>query len=509
MEASSTVATWLSLAATVIGLGSIATQFGTIIDQADPFHSLRDRDHLGKWLVRQPHIPWYQLMKPPPVGPVIVANLIHRLCGRKTVDVSRLPLTNTSKQASWSVLLAVVQPTPQSEVHQAGPRFNIPSDNQVAKSDYVVTVGGEISRAVSRDGWVDLELQPLVKDKMATCTVISRTTLMALLCVTNARLVFRHSGASGHRAAYASYCGQWHIEWPIGHIARVHFSAHDSHFLMKDVYPRTFERRVDKCLQMLAGVIDAGAPSAFRCAFPGRKLSGEYILQYTVKGFGGAHGGRHLYNMLGGNVNEVDFLLMKRFTKKLDLPPNMTTLLLPNNDTGEHDVILYVPEEESVILSKVLDCLPWSPLSWSIHRGLRDILVAFAKERMDRYRDHLAESLRRAVQNYPERLDARGWDYRFVRESMADMATSAVLAGSGNSGDMVRIVTDIALTLWNGALSELDATSFWRYTEPCPSDSPILDPMAVVALVKCFVLEWSVELDYQMYHDFPLKMYLG
>ncbi|KGO77209.1 hypothetical protein PITC_023330 [Penicillium italicum] len=42
MDISSTVATWLSLAATIMGLGSIATQFGTIIDQTDPFHLLRD-----------------------------------------------------------------------------------------------------------------------------------------------------------------------------------------------------------------------------------------------------------------------------------------------------------------------------------------------------------------------------------------------------------------------------------------------------------------------------------
>lgn len=507
MEVSSAVATWLSLAATVVGLGSIATQFGTIIDQTDPFHSLRDREHLGKWFDRQRHLPWYHLMKPPPVGPVINANLMHGLCGRKTVDMSRLPLSNTSHQASWLVLLTVIHPTPQSKVYQAGLRSNTLSDH-VAKLDYLVSVSGDESRAIPRSEWLDVELRPLVKHKMTTCTAISRTTLMTLFCVTNARPVFHYSGASGHRAAYASYCGQWRVEWPIGDIARVYFSAHDSHSLRKDDYPLTFERRVDKCLQMLAGVIDADTPSALRCAFPGRKSSGEWILTYAVKGFGGAHGSRHLYNMIGGNVNEVDFLSMKRVIKRLDLSPNMITLHLPNKDTGECDVILYIPEEESAVLNKALDCLPWSPLSWSIHRGLRDILVAFAQKRMDQYRCQLAETLRSAVAKWPEKLDSRGWDFRFVRESMADMAASAVLAGSGNSGDVVRIVTDIALTLWNGAISELDETSFWRYTVT-PSNSPTLNPIAVVALVKCFVLEWSNDLDYQMYHNFPLEMYLG
>lgn len=110
--------------------------------------------------------------------------------------------------------------------------------------------------------------------------------------------------------------------------------------------------------------------------------------------------------------------------------------------------------------------------------GLRDILVAFAKDRMDRYRSRLAETLRSAVRKWPERLDA------------------------------VRIVTDLALTLWDGTVSQLDEMAFWRYRH---SDSGFsaLSPTAVVALVKCFVLEWSIDLDYQMYHDFPLEIYLG
>lgn len=35
-----------------------------------------------------------------------------------------------------------------------------------------------------------------------------------------------------------------------------------------------------------------------------------------------------------------------------------------------------------------------------------------------------------------------------------------------------------------------------------------LNPMAIVALLKCFVLEWSNELDSILYHDLPLKIYL-
>lgn len=94
---------------------------------------------------------------------------------------------------------------------------------------------------------------------------------------------------------------------------------------------------------------------------------------------------------------------------------------------------------------------------------------------------------------------------------MADMASSAVLAGSGNSGDVVRIVTDIALLWWGHStrMADLDATTFWRSPRSWTKSSSSLEPMAVVALVKCFVMEWSNELDYQMYHDLPMELFLG
>lgn len=105
---------------------------------------------------------------------------------------------------------------------------------------------------------------------------------------------------------------------------------------------------------------------------------------------------------------------------------------------------------------------------------------------------------------------------------MADLAAGAVLAGSGNSGDAVRIVTDIAAVWYEGrrkmgdgpdSIVSLDETMFWRVPhqqkEEVGGERGGLSCMAVVALVKFFVLEWSVELDYQMYHDLPLELYLG
>jgi hypothetical protein len=58
-------------------------------------------------------------------------------------------------------------------------------------------------------------------------------------------------------------------------------------------------------------------------------------------------------------------------------------LRLPDNKDGVHDVILHTCSQESAILHEALDKLPWSSLSWSIHWGLRDILVTYSKQTLE------------------------------------------------------------------------------------------------------------------------------
>jgi hypothetical protein len=78
------------------------------------------------------------------------------------------------------------------------------------------------------------------------------------------------------------------------------------------------------------------------------------------------------------------------------------------------------------------------------------------------------------------------------------------LAGNGNSGDLVRVVSDIVLVFAeNQDRSQLDTVRFWRL----PEDRRNLDVNAVIALTKVFVLEWSNEFDYQLYHDLPISLY--
>lgn len=513
MDASATTAAWLSFLVTAVGLGSLMTQANAIRDQMDHFHAMRDRAHLGLWVSRQPNLPWYRFARSSPVGPLITAKLTEGVGGHNNIYVSRLPMVSTG-QASWTTLLATY--------HDKVPIVSRPVPNYMSKEIGKAIIETNLEASKSSFSWHSLPIRSLVRHGSTACTVISRTTLITLLSICNARQVFRYSDASGHRAAYGSYCGNWHVEWPLGGPAVVHLSAHDSHSIAADVYPPFFQRRVDKCIQITAGVIVAPAPSSFKCAFPGRKLGGRWLLDYQPKGFPGAHGSRHLYNMMGGKVYEVDFLFTRRLAPKVLQPENSLELCLPSIEK-DAVVIMYIPVKEGDILAQALDCLPWTPLSWSVHRGLRDILITYAKCTMDRHREILAEILRQAATQQPDRLEAQGWEPAFVINNMPDIAANTVLAGGGNSGDSIRILTDVALLLWNGTPAGLDETTFWRERRRMRLDKPQyeeevkgtrmtkdpLSPQAIIALVKCVVLEWSVEFDYQMYHDIPQELYFG
>ncbi|KAL8857648.1 MAG: hypothetical protein Q9178_005813 [Gyalolechia marmorata] len=505
MDPSGTAAAWLSFTVTAIGLGSLMSQASAIREQMDPFYNTRGAEHLGTWVSRQLSSPWYRIARPSPVGPKITAKLSDGFCGLNVIHISRLPFEQTGK-ANWTALLAVLHK--RQLLAARTPPFE-PAVVDKKEGVYVIEIEGAANVPIESPSWASLQTRALVRHGSTACTVVSRATLITLLSLCNARCTFRHSGAAGHRAAYASYSGQWYIEWPIGAPAVVHFAAHDSHALSSDVYPASFERRVDKCIQMTAGVIVAPQPSKLKCAFPGRKPPGRWLLEYQPKGFPGAHGSRHLYNMMGGKVYEVDFLFARKLSDNGDLPPGALQLTLPSKETGRNAIFL-IPSMEQQLLAHLMDCLPWSPLSWSIHRGLRDLLLAFSKAIMDQFRRSFAQKLREIVERRPERLEARGWETNFIRESMPDIAFSSVMAGAGDSGDAVRIVTDAALLLWDGPTNELDETRFWReqLDSPTKADEPLTAEM-VVALTKCFVLEWSIEFDYQIYHDLPTELLFG
>ena len=513
MDAAATTAGLLFFMMTALGLGSLVAQASAIKDRLDPCHTSRNEHHLGIWFRRQPKKAWHQFSHPALTGPVICAKLVDGFCASNVIGASRLPLWKPGK-ASWTALLALLHEQAPSPVYESNTKAYEANTNTASiakhldKTQTVWIIKNEPALDPRQDPqtWNSLQVRPLTLHNSMTCIVISRTTLITILTLCNARTVFRYSDASGHRASYASYCGLFYIEWPLGAPAVVQFYPHDSHTASTDVYPVMFRVRVDRCVQMLAGVVTSPDGTSFQCAFPGRKPPGTWVLEFQRKGFPGAHGSRHLYNLMGGKVYEVDFLLARRMDE--ESPSGAVDLRLPSTEKNTQ-VSMLVPKTEQGVLEHALDCLPWSSLSWSIHRGLRDILVAYAKPTMDRFRHALASVLRDFINEHPQQLEANGWSGEFVRGAMAEIAFHSVLAGSGNSGDSVRVVTDAALLLSTKALSTLDETNFWREERHDLAKESLLTTNAIVALTKCFVLEWSIEFDYQMYHDLPPELLFG
>ena len=279
--------------------------------------------------------------------------------------------------------------------------------------------------------------------------------------------------------------------------------------------------RADKCVELLCGIVSDAA--GWKLAFPGRaKGQGPWKLEETKKGFPGAHGSRHLYNMMGGRVFEVNLLSLVRCNSEIDTKDSALKLEIPcltASPQNEHDVaVVFVPEPIQALLARALDCLPWSSLSWSLHRGLKDTLLAYGRPTMNRHRRRLASMLKRVAEEKFSSLVKKGWDAKFVKSSMGDMAESSIMAGVGNSGDLVRVVIAVLEVLIehsqdDGWSKNKDETDFWKglIQKTKDSDSDIdldLNMDSIIGLVKFFVLEWSQELDYQLYHQLPVSLYL-
>ncbi|TVY50729.1 hypothetical protein LCER1_G006125 [Lachnellula cervina] len=426
--------------------------------QLGPWHSAPD-----KW------IPFEN--QTVPLGPAINARLADGFCGVNEVQLSRLPYAEAD--------------TLESSSRSKDTTTLNPSKN-----------------------WAHVALEPLTLHDGKLCVKISRATLMTLFALTNAQPVFSYSAAAGYRSAYPSYCGQWSISWPIGKPCTVSLAPHDSNSAATDVYPPEFSVRVDKCVEMLAGIVSDGA--GWKLAFPGRAIGpGPWRLEEYKKGFPGAHGSRQLYNMMGGKVVEVDLLTLVRCETdaqksalKLEVP-----CLIGDNDLA----VVFVPEPVQALLAQALDCLPWSSLSWSMHRGLKDMLLVYGKPAMNRHRCDLAIMLKYVAKERESVLVEKGWDAQFVRNYMGGMAESSIMAGAGSSGDLVRIVIALVEVLLEdsqvGRSKNKDQTKFWR-GQRTQGGNMDLGMDEIIGLVKYFVLEWSQELDYQLYHQLPVSLFL-
>lgn len=504
VDSANLAAQWASVTITAVGLGGLIAQAESIRDQLDIFHKARGEKFLGEWIEYQSPYRWYQLAKPAPMGPIIKGNY-GGLCGVSPIHVSRQPHPREGKtvgKATWTAILATLHPytlLPGIEKPRDLRPWQRRLENQTYRHDLMMYRGDKI------------------------CTKITRIALIVCLVVCNACQNSKYSGDSGVRVSYGGYTGSWQIQWPIGGHAELEFFGLDSHDANTETHPLTFSRRVDKCVLMLMGVIHH--PTLGKLGFAEPIKQGDSLLKFESQGFSSNGKTCHLYNMMRcGNYYEVDYLvryqLQEPYTQEdtivLTLPsPEVDLNRLPWKNPKPTNSTVFVPPFEQEKLATALDCLPWSQLGWSVHRGMQCLLVAYAKPIMDLHREALASKLQTAVtlKQHQLMLKSCGWQESFIKNHMGSIAANSVRKSGGDSGDNVRIVTDIARLLAPNGSVDLDKTCFWRgQIENRKRDpatlvvDPRLEPDAIIALTKLFVLDWSNELDHRLYEDFPLEL---
>ena len=517
LDVASLSAEWVAVAVTLIGLSSLILQLTNFQNLLDPFRDYRGPDWLGPWAKHEKSKVLFPLKGEDPRGPEIQGTYATGFCGLNDIHVSRKPVSGQTGKASWTAILAIFHPNPLPVARQSVSSFN-PSQKagQLVLEDVLVMTSPEKS-------WKQrLEIHELIKHRNKVCTKITRTAFVTALVLTNSYQLYKYSDASGLRAAYSGYSGSWQVHWPLGGLAEIEFFPLDSHDERQEKHPLSFRRRADKCILMLSGILECDALG--KLAFPESKDQGVSVLKFLKKGFI-AHGKTsHLFNMMGGNPYEVDYLYRQALqeddeaTHATDLKLMIPTPELDLNrkavkpwDKSQKHSIIYIPLDEEQVLATALDCLPWSPLGWSIHRGMQCLLVAYGERVMKPYRRVFAHTLQAAIKTHASVLESQGWSSSIVRDYMPDNSATTVMASGGDSGDSVRIVTAAARLLTNKPDEALDETHFWRKMKgqkpPSEvSDVQLLDEDAVIALTKLFVLEWSNELDHKLYEDLPLFM---
>lgn len=251
------------------------------------------------------------------------------------------------------------------------------------------------------------------------------------------------------------------MEWPIGARPTLHFEPHINYQGGKDAFPTYFPRRPRKCVDMALGVIERGfneSGSRIRVAFAGRKNLGPCLLKLLPKRFRAQRSAADFWNTFGGEAHEVDFLFRERLEDLTFVPPHDYTLNVPSLVDDQFST-MYLPALERVVIADCLDYVPWSPIAWSMHRGTKDILAAYALPYIKIYRAPLATTLRSAVTTHAFTLIQQGWEAVFVKRNMADQAISALFGGDC-SGDVCRILSAIVEAICNKRVEELDHTDF-------------------------------------------------
>jgi hypothetical protein len=234
-------------------------------------------------------------------------------------------------------------------------------------------------------------------------------------------------------------------------------------------------------------------------------------LQFLRRGYCGDRGSRLTYDLLGGDTYGVDLLFANEISEQEAIPALALALAVangsPESGKGSIGPSLYIPPDEQKVIEWALDFLPWSQLAWTIHPGMRDILLSYGKETWHKYRTALSNTLLQAIRGRENILVQRGWNTVVVHEDLASMIASGILCGNTS---LVRAVTEVTLLLCEGVEEDLDVTEFWRKNSQDPaeqvSDEVQLPVDTVVALVKYFTLECSFEVDHPVFRNLPIEL---
>jgi hypothetical protein len=132
---------------------------------------------------------------------------------------------------------------------------------------------------------------------------------LAILALMSVKEVYRYSNASGIRAVFECQAGVWTAEWPIGKKAIVSFAAHKEVLgkSSKILRPHNHSMIVDKCVEMLAGVVSGkDGEKDFRIAFQGRPQDAERYVLLLQRVLATPNWSSDLYEKVGGDIQKVE-----------------------------------------------------------------------------------------------------------------------------------------------------------------------------------------------------------
>lgn len=521
LDLAGVLAAWWAALTSTIALVAILPALYSIRALLDPFEGARGRQHLGVWA----NLKWHwTLMRPPPQGPVIEADL-HTCLGCDTIYLSGNPLPGTGTP-SWTSLLRkfhasdlrITRSIDSSAISKHSDRLE---KGLAWNLNHRRNVRDEISNLInsgkthpSEEHWrKELKQQTLVMYNGVASAMIDSTTLIVFILLSQMTVEYRHEGPMGLSITFVGYTGKLRIKSAAETV--VEYEQYRDVQKGNNPYPISFPRKPRDCVHMGLGIVDRNPED--KIAFDDKQPSDgkTYTITLQKKGYHGQDYANDVYDLMGGRSSDVDFLAFKSMEGYHD----------PAGCYGfetEGGYSFFLDQRMSALVADCLDNLPWSVLGWSIHEGMKDLLLGFASAFLDLYSQELAILFRQAATTYADNLIHKEWKERFVRTRVPDIV-GAAFDDRLKSGNVCRVVAALAEEIWEHGLpttttayqsadSITKPTKFWKDQLKDPQHTlfkpmkKLLDPDAIVALTKAYFLKCSFKFDYRVYHKLPQKM---